>query len=44
MKNKIIKKITKKNNATFIDYSKLIKENNTNFLDDQHFLPEGMHV
>ena len=44
MKNKIIKKITKKNNTTFIDYSKLIKENNTNFLDDQHFLPEGMHV
>ena len=37
MKNKIIKKIAKKNNITFIDNSKLIRENNTNFLDDQHF-------
>jgi lysophospholipase L1-like esterase len=42
--NKIIKKIAKNNNITFVDNAKLIKKNNTNFLDDQHFSPEGMQV
>jgi len=44
MKNKIIKKIAKNNNITFINNAKLIKKNNTNFLDDQHFSPESLHV